>query len=402
MAKIFHLALLLLTASEVLILHWWSLANGHGFSAVTAGLAFVAVEALNLVLFPMARARIRSEGVALALSRGWIIGSVAALFTGVLLASAFAMAGVGWLLFYVTHIQETPSAPPLRPILVAVGGVAVALGFGSIAWAYWVGQRKVVVEKVRLPLGNVAPALRELRIAHITDLHIGPLLRGPLLRSLIAKVNSLDPDLVVITGDIFDFDPEFIEEGCRELGELRGRLGVFAILGNHDVYTGVDAVAEGIDRFTSIRLLRDEWVEVEVGSERLCLIGLEDTGKGWRERDAEDPTLARLAREAPSGVAKLLLVHRPSFFRQAARLGFPAMLAGHTHGGQVSLPFLGSLNPSRLISRWTRGLFEEGDTVLYVNRGIGVAGLPLRLNCPREIALIQLVPHEGVSSSADA
>ena len=242
----------------------------------------------------------------------------------------------------------------------------------------------------------------ELRIAHITDLHIGPLLRGHALRRLIEKVNALDPDLVVITGDIFDFDPEFIEEGCRELSALRGRLGVFAVLGNHDVYTGADAVAAGIDRLTSIRLLRDEWALLESGGEQLCLVGLEDTGKGWRERDAEDPTLVRLACEAPRGDAQLLLAHRPSFFRQAARLGFPAILAGHTHGGQLSLPFLASWNPSRLIARWTRGLYADGGTVLYVNRGIGVAGLPLRLNCPREIALIRLVPNEGIRSSADA
>ena len=115
----------------------------------------------------------------------------------------------------------------------------------------------MVVEEVELPLGDVAPALQELRIAHITDLHIGPLLRGNFLRRLVQKVNALEPDLVVITGDIFDFDPEFIEEGCRELGLLRGRLGVFAVLGNHDVYTGADAVAAGIDRFTSIHLLRN-------------------------------------------------------------------------------------------------------------------------------------------------
>jgi len=399
MVNIFHLLLLLLTASEVLILHWWSLANGSGFSVVTAGVAFCAVGALNRVAFPMARARIRAGGAALVVSRAWIIGSVAALFAGVLLACAFAITGIGWLL---ASVIAGPGAPPPRPILIALGGVALAAGFGSIAWAYLVGQRKVVVEEVRLPLGDVKPALRELRIAHITDLHIGPLLRGDMLRVLVGKVNALDPDLVVITGDIFDFDPEFIEEGCRELGELRGRLGVFAVLGNHDVYTGADAVAAGIERFTSIRLLRDEWARVEVGGEWLCLVGLEDTGKGWGERDAENSTLARLAREAPGGDARLLLVHRPSYFQQAARLGFPAMLAGHTHGGQVSLPFLGSLNPSRLIARFTRGLFEEGGTALYVNRGIGVAGLPLRLNCAREIALIRLVPNESIRSGADA
>ena len=370
MLKIFQWALLLLTAAEVLILHWWSLGRGNGLSFPAAGLAFVALGATNFLAFPLARARIHAQGAALLLSRVWIIGSVAALFSGLMLAMVFAIAGGGWLLVSAFAGQ---GAPPLRPILVAAGGVVVSLGFGSIAWSYLVGQRWVAVEKVRLPLGELAPALGRLRIAHITDLHIGPLLRAAQLRRLIGKVNDLEPDLVVITGDIFDFDPSFIEEGCRELGELRARFGVFAVLGNHDVYTGADAVAAGIERFTSIRLLRDAWAEVDVAGERLCLVGMEDTGQGWTERDAEDATLERLAREAPGGDARLLLVHRPSFFHQAASLGFRAMLSGHTHGGQMCFPFFRGFNPSRLISRFTRGLFEEGGTTLYVNRGLGVA-----------------------------
>jgi len=399
MLNIFRWALLLLTASELLILHWWSLARGFGLSGAEAGLAFCAIGGLNLLVFPWARARIRAEGVVLLLSRGWIIGSVAALLTGLLLAAVFALAGGGSLLLLAF---AGPSAPEVRPLLVALGGVAVATGFGSISWAYFVGQHRVAVEEVRLPLGDVAPAIGELRIAHITDLHIGPLLEAPLLRRLIGRVNELEADLVVITGDIFDFDPSFIETGCRELAALRARLGVFAVLGNHDVYTGADAVAAGIERFTSIRLLRDAWAEVEVGDERLCLVGLEDNGKGWSDRDAEDQALERLAREAPGGDARLLLMHRPSYFRQAASLGFLAMLAGHTHGGQMALPLGHGFNASRLIARWTRGIFEEGGATLYVNRGIGMAGLPLRLNCAREIALIRLVPSAGVPSSADA
>jgi predicted MPP superfamily phosphohydrolase len=379
-----------LTAAEGLIVHWWSLANGRGLSIVEAGAVLAALGAMNVVAFPLARTRIRAEGVALVLSRGWIIGSVAALLAGLLLGCVFAIVGVGWLLGSAFAAQ---SAPPVQPILVIAGGVAVAVGFGSIGWAYLIGQRWVVVENVQMPLGNVAPAVAKLRIAHITDLHIGPLMRAQQLGRLIEKVNDLDPDLVVITGDIFDFDPSFIEEGCRELDALDARFGVFAVLGNHDVYTGADAVAAGIERFTSIRLLRDTWAEIDVGGDRLCLVGLEDTGTGWTERDAEDPTLDRLAREAPGGDARLLLVHRPSFFRQAARLGFPALLSGHTHGGQICLPFGRSLNASRLIAHFTRGLFEDGGTTLYVNRGLGVAGLPLRLNCSREIALIRLVSN---------
>jgi hypothetical protein len=172
---------------------------------------------------------------------------------------------------------------------------------------------------------------------------------------------------------------------------------VFAVLGNHDVYTGADAVAEGLSK-AGLRVLRDEWVEIGSGDQRLCIVGAEDPGVGWQRRDAELPALDRLAREAPRDVPRLLLIHRPSFFLQAVRLGFPAILSGHTHGGQLSPPFLREQNVSRMISRWTRGLYRDGGSAMYVNPGIGVAGLPVRLNCPREIALIRLVGSARASA----
>ena len=96
------------------------------------------------------------------------------------------------------------------------------------------------------------------------------------------------------------------------------------------------------------------------------------------------------AGEIPRDVPCILLAHRPSFFRHAEQLGFPLVLSGHTHGGQIALPFATNHNPSRMISDQTRGVFLLGQSTMYVNRGLGMAGLPLRINCPREIALIRL------------
>jgi predicted MPP superfamily phosphohydrolase len=131
-------------------------------------------------------------------------------------------------------------------------------------------------------------------------------------------------------------------------------------------------------------------VKVAGAEKPLVLAGLEDPGDGWAERDAESRELERMAREIPPDLPCVLLAHRPSWFGHAARVGFPLVLAGHTHGGQVALPVVHQHNASRLISHWTRGCFRLGASTLYVNRGLGMAGLPLRLNCPREIALIRL------------
>jgi predicted MPP superfamily phosphohydrolase len=375
----------LVSLSEVLLIHWVGLASGGAGLSLPAGvLCLAGIGALNGWVFPWIRRRIRARGLIRVLSRTWILGSIGALVSGVLLAAGFlvaSLAGAAW---------GDGAAPEIH---LWLGGAAVALGFGSVAWGATVGNLRVRIDRLSVPLPGVLPHLETLRVAHITDLHIGPLLEAERLATFVKRINRLEPDLVVITGDIFDFDPAYIEEGCRELAKLEGRHGVYAVLGNHDVYTGADAVAKGLSSLTSIRLLRDAWERVEPNGAPLAIAGIEDPGEGWTERESTHDALERLAREIPDELPRLLLAHRPSWFRQASELGFPLVLSGHTHGGQVALPFAHHWNPSRMISHRTRGLFRHGASTLYVSRGLGMAGLPLRINCPREIALIELAPE---------
>jgi predicted MPP superfamily phosphohydrolase len=373
----------ILGISETLILQWVLVASGGGGFGWLAGIALAGLlVAANMALLFGLRAlpwRFRSIYVALRL---YLIASLGALITGPLLATAFLAAGC-------VAVAGTPTGA--RGVLFAGGGLALALGFGSMFWGWLVGQRHVRVEHVDLWLHDLAPEHDGLTLAHITDLHIGRQLRAPLLRRLLRRVNAIEADLIVITGDIFDFDPAYIEEGCRELAALRAPHGVFAILGNHDVYTGREAVAEGLGRFTSIRLLRDEWATLRIDGRPLYLLGLEDPGEGWSDRDCESPELEKLCKDAPDDAPNLLLAHRPGWFGQARRLGVSLTLAGHTHGGQIAPPPpFQHHNVARLIAHWTRGLFELDGSLLYVNRGLGVSGPPVRLNCPREISRLRL------------
>ncbi|MDG2333831.1 MAG: metallophosphoesterase [Myxococcota bacterium] len=384
MARIFLLAILLVTLSESLIVHWTGLAfRGGGFNWAAGSLLVFAIGALNMALFPVARSRIHAKGLSLVLSRVWILGSVAALLTGMMLATVYALLYSGGWIFAAEDARDIG--------ILWLGGFVVTLGLGSGLWGATVGNHRVRVDSLSFPLANFPSELTDIKLVHITDLHIGPLLRSDRLARFVERINELEAELIVITGDIFDFSPDYIEVGCHELAKLEAKTGVYAVLGNHDHYTGTEKVAEGIAKFTSIRLLRDEWEEIDVAGGSLVMVGLEDPQTiNWMERRSESPVLERLAREIPPDHPSVLLAHRPSFFQQAEQLGFPLVLSGHTHGGQVALPFATNHNASRMISDQTRGIYKQGQSTLYVNRGLGMAGLPLRLNCPREIALIRL------------
>ena len=268
-----------------------------------------------------------------------------------------------------------------------MGSVAFA-----VVWAFTGGQKRVDHTRVQIHVEAIHEDQRGLRLGHLTDLHIGNGLEGERLEALVRDANALEVDMLVLTGDLFDFDPAYVEDGARRLGGLRAPLGVFAVLGNHDVYTGTDRIVEALRAHApGIRLLRNEYVPLPVEGPPLYLAGIEDPGRGWNSRDLHLESLDDLAGRLPQDGPTLLLIHRPQAFPQAARLGFPLVLAGHTHGGQLALPIRnGSINLSRIMTSFTRGLYEMDGSTLYVNRGIGVAGPAVRFNCRREIATVEL------------
>jgi hypothetical protein len=199
------LTIALVSLGEALLLHWAMLTTrGYGLSIVQALLALSALTVVNRLVFPLARRRIHATGLELFFTRSWILGSVASLLTGLLLAGVFLLVGgSGWLL-------GEPAAA--RTVAIWCGGLMVAIGFGSVLWGASVGSHRVRVDAVTLPLRSSSPDHHRLRIAHVTDLHIGPLLRPPRLREFIRRINELEPDVIAVTGDIFDFDPAYVPD----------------------------------------------------------------------------------------------------------------------------------------------------------------------------------------------
>jgi hypothetical protein len=277
------------------------------------------------------------------------------------------------------------------PRFTWLANTGIALVVLAFAYGYSFGQRRVRITRLTLDLAHVPPALAGLRIVHISDLHIGDNLPCRQLAAFVSRVNALEPDVICITGDIVDSPRAEMSEGLTVLDRLRAPGGVFAILGNHDHYAGAERVHAALLRWTSITVLRDAATTLRWNGSPLHLIGLDDRGLDWARGVPSVPILDELRAQLPPNEPVLLLCHRPDAFAHAAAVGIDLTLSGHTHGGQIGIPWFGGRvrNLAEFFTRFDRGLFEENGHYLYVNCGLGITGLRIRLATPREITVIE-------------
>ncbi len=217
-----------------------------------------------------------------------------------------------------------------------------------------------------------------LRVAQLSDIHHGLYLSLPTVERAVEATNVLGADMIALTGDFVTSSRDYVRPMARALSRLSAPLGVFAVLGNHDYRAGAELVARELRR-NGIQVLRNSHAVLRRGSDRLWLIGVDDL---WYNCD-----LKRALRGVPGEAPKVLLSHNPLIIGQAAGLGLDLVLSGHTHGGQVRLPVLGSVYRRR---RYTNGWDRLHDTQIYVCRGLGKSIVPFRIGCPPEIAVLQL------------
>jgi hypothetical protein len=375
---------------QALVVQWLAVVvlGGEGLGLAVGLVLGVVLFAANLATVPILRKARMGGGRGRQLARLYMAVGISTLLVGLAVAASWVgifpvTALLGWL-----GLGSEPAFTLFRVLSVALVG---SVSFAAV-WAFTGGQKKVDRTVVQIPVEGLHDDHRGLRIGHLTDLHIGNGLEGERLDAMVAAANDLDVDILVLTGDIFDFDPAYVEAGAKGLGGLRAPKGVYAVLGNHDTYTGTEEIVAALrEHAPSIRLLRDEVVPLPVDGAPLYLAGIEDPGRGWNNRDIHLEALEDLAGRLPDDGLSLLLVHRPQAFPQAARLGFPLVLAGHTHGGQLALPIRGgAINLARVMTGFTRGLYQMNASTMYVNRGIGVAGPAVRFNCAREMATLEL------------
>lgn len=280
-----------------------------------------------------------------------------------------------------------------------LGGAAACL-LGP-AYITQVEPNWIDVTKVDVSLPGLPEALEGFTIAQFGDFHVGRYISAEDVHRSVKIANDLGAELIVLTGDFVYGSASYSRVCARELASLEARCGVFAVLGNHDSWTEPDQVAANIGG-VGIRVLRDEARALYIGNTRLWLLGVEDTGftagffggsfsdfhAVWR--DTRD-RLSTLLEEIPADEPRVLLVHNPDFTEMLPQARIDLALSGHTHGGQVNLPFLGRpVVPSCFGEKYASGLVQGPTTLVYVNRGIGLIAPPVRFNCRPELTLLRL------------
>jgi hypothetical protein len=255
------------------------------------------------------------------------------------------------------------------------GGISLTVGVDAV-----LGRPRLRRRVVRV--AGLPPELDGYRIGHISDVHCGPHVSEGRVSSWVSRLNRLGLDLVAVTGDLITHGSSHVEAVARALGGLRAKDGAYACMGNHDYFTDGEHLIRALER-QGLKVLRNRGVVVERGGARLYVAGVDDT---WTSRDDVDRALA----QRPDGAPTVLLAHDPDLFPQAQAHDVELTLSGHTHGGQLGVPGVRRLSLARFITRWTAGLYRQGRSWLYVNRGAGTTGPPVRLGAPPELAVITL------------
>jgi predicted MPP superfamily phosphohydrolase len=265
---------------------------------------------------------------------------------------------------------------------IPAGVVWSSAGIAGLGFAEAV--RGPQVKELLVPIPNLPSALQGFTIAQISDLHVGPTIQRGYVDEVVRQTNALEPDLIVVTGDIADGSPAVIGEYLQPFADLKSRLGIYYVTGNHEYYWGVERWLESVRGLGLLPLLNENRI-LTVDDAKILLAGVTDSAGGsFLPSHRSDATRARRSTEECQ--LRILLAHRPNNWSEAEALGFDLQLSGHTHGGQffpwsVFMP---------LAYKYYRGLSRHGRMWIFVSSGTGYWGPAHRFAVPSEIALLRL------------
>lgn len=310
-------------------------------------------------------------------------------WTGVLLMGLFSS------LFVLTLLRDLLGLPlwiashwvALPPWLAPDSALAVPLLAALFTlWGYVNARRTARVVRVDVPIAGLPPALHGFSIAQISDLHVGPTIKREYLQAIVDRVNTLDADMVAVTGDLVDGSVQHLAWHVAPLASLKSRHGSFFVTGNHEYYSGAQAWVDELRRL-GLRVLMNEHVLLQRGDATLALAGVADFGAHHFDATHRSDPQGAIAGAPADARVRVLLAHQPRSAAAAAEAGFHLQLSGHTHGGQF-VPWKWFV---RLQQPFTAGLHRWQGLWVYVSRGTGYWGPPKRLGAPSEITHLRLV-----------
>lgn len=285
---------------------------------------------------------------------------------------------VGW------AARRVPASPGRRKLLATAANAAAVVPPALVAGGFFIGRRQFRLVETEIEMPGLAPDLDGLRLAQLSDIHLSPYLSRADLAWCVDMANETRPHLALVTGDLITGLQDSIDDCLEELSRLRSDAGIYGCMGNHESYIQAEDYTAHAASHLGIEFLRSQRTTLEFGSARLNLAGVDHQwNRGGYLRGS-----AGLVRPEELNV---LLSHNPAVFPWAARQGWDLTLSGHMHGGQINLELArANLNFMRLATPYIYGIYRRQNSAIYVTRGIGTVGVPVRLGAPPEVALVRL------------
>jgi predicted MPP superfamily phosphohydrolase len=286
----------------------------------------------------------------------------------------------------VRRALHAETNPGRRQVINAAGNVLMAAPFAVMGYGALVQRTDFRVREVDMPIPGLPEDLAGLRILQLSDVHLGAFLSENEFARVVDACNELRPQLAVMTGDLISGPSDPLDQCIRQLARVKSDAGMFGCMGNHERYAKAESYTERECARLGMRFLRARAERLKFGQSTINLAGTDFEPIRNRRR-----YLAAAKDLVFPGAINILLQHNPDVFPAAARLGYNLLLAGHTHGGQVTVEILDqSINPARFFTPFVYGAFRQGTASAYVTRGIGTIGVPARIGAPPEITLLRL------------
>jgi len=403
----------------------WRVTSNWGRVWLRVGVRLVYLAGLLLIIVAIADSLSQGHGRVLPMHSP--VESFAGLWFLSALAAYFAVKAVhavewAWHRVYKPALPSLPSLlmrpavaedfvpnPSRRTFFKTASVVAGAAPFLGVMYGFAAERLRYEVRRIEIPLANLPPELDGLEIVQISDIHLSGYMTRESVRRAVDMANDVGADLAVVTGDLITGMHDSVAECVEEVRHLRAPLGVYGCNGNHEIYARAEDLAEKLYQQAGMKLLRSENAVIAYKGAQLNLIGVDyqrermPSGRKMQMLDNLEPLVRR-------DIPNLLLSHNPNSFNRAAELGIELTLSGHTHGGQVKVEILDvSISPAQFITDYIAGLYHRpllmpdvpkrmGETIklmpnapkglaaLYVNRGLGTVGAPVRLGAPPEIS----------------